>query len=142
MRTITTAILGAALATSASGQSIAPQGGAFSRPEGVVGVGLTIPFGGVRHREAPRVELRLARDSVNIDGGRQSSTTGWRSIETRIGVSLAPDHKLMLNGRPITNDRRHGVSTLGWVAIGVGVAALAGAAWVVNAMNDASRHND
>ena len=142
VRAITTAILGAALTTSASGQSIAPQSGPLSRPEGVVGVSLTIPFGGARRGETPRVELRLARDNVNIDGGRQSSTVGWRPVETRIGVSLAPDRKLLLNGRPIANDRRQGVSTVGWVAIGAGVAAVAGAAWVVNAMNEASRHSD
>lgn len=142
MRIITTVILGAALATSASGQSIAPQSGALSRPEGVVGVGLTIPLGSARHREAPRFELRLARDSMNIDGSRQSSRVDWRPMEVRVGVSLAPDHELTLNGQPLTNDRRQGVSTLGWVAIGLGAAAVVGGALYLNAMYDASRHSD
>ena len=142
MRAITTVILSAALATSASAQSIAPQSGPLSRPEGVVGVGLTVPFGGARHKEAPRVELRLSRDSVNFDGSRQSSTVGWQPMEARIGIALAPDHKLTVNGKSVETDRRQGVSTVGWVAIGVGVVAVAAGAWFYNAMEEASRHSD
>lgn len=142
MRAITTVILSAALATSASAQSIAPQSGPLSRPEGVVGVGLTVPFGGVRHKEAPRVELRLSRDSVNFDGSRQSSTVGWQPMEARIGIALTPDHKLTVNGKSVETDRRQGVSTVGWVAIGVGVVAVAAGAWFYNAMEEASRHSD
>ena len=141
MRAITTVILSAALATSASAQSIAPQSGPLSRPEGVVGVGLTVPFGGARHEEAPRVELRLARDSMNFDGSRQSSMVGWQPMEARVGISLAPDHKLTVNGRSIETDRRQGVSTIGWVVIGVGVVAVAGGAWLFT-MYERARNSD
>lgn len=123
-RMLITAFLGMAMTTAVVAEPVGFQDGAFSRPEAIVGVGLTIPFGATHKQDAPRVELRLARDVVNADGSRLASNAPDK-MEARIGIALAPDHKLMLNGRSIEQDRRQGVSTIGWVAIGVGVAVIA-----------------
>lgn len=137
MRTIAAMAMSAVLTAPGLAQPPGFRDAALSRPEGVVGVGLTIPFGGVRQKEAPRVELRVARDVVNFDGSRQSSV-GFRPIETRIGFSLEPDRKLLLNGRPLDTKRRNNVSTAGWIAIGVGVLLIGGAVLVADAASDAS----
>lgn len=123
MRGAVAAALGVALISPVSAQSIGMQGGAFSRAEGSVSVGLTVPLGDSRQRDAPRIELRLARDVVNADGSRLSDRLPYR-LETRLGLSLTREPRLTLNGRSIDRDRRQGLSTLGWVAIGVGVAVV------------------
>jgi hypothetical protein len=110
---------------------------AFSRSEGSVGVGLTIPFGTARQKAPPRVELRLARDVVNMDGSRQSNG-GVPLMETRIGFSLERERRLLVNGRPIEKERRNNISTVGWIAIGVGVVVIGGVVLVADAARDAS----
>jgi hypothetical protein len=110
---------------------------AFSRPDGVVGIGLTVPFGATRQTEPPRIELRIARDRVNFDGSRQSATDADR-METRIGVSLERDNRLLVNGRVVDTKQRNNVSTAGWIAIGVGVVLVGGVLLVADAARDAS----
>lgn len=137
MRSIVALALGAALATSAVAEPASFHGSAFSKPEGVVGLGLTVPFGGSRKKDLPRLELRVARDVVNMDGSRQSISM-MRPIETRIGFSLESEKRLLINGRPVDRERRNNVSTGGWIAIGVGVALIAGVLLVADAARDAS----
>jgi hypothetical protein len=110
----------------------------MSRVDGVVGLGLTIPIGGQHKKAPPRVELRLTRDVVNFDGTRQSSSTGVRPHETRIGFSLERKNRLLLNGQPIDTMRRNNVSTVGWIAIGAGVVLIGGVLLVADAARDAS----
>jgi len=129
-------LISAALTTSAMAEPLAYQNG-LSRVDGVVGVGLTLPLGGSRQKAPPRVELRLTRDVVNVDGTRLSSR-GIPLNETRIGFSLERDNRLLINGRPINKARRQGVSTVGWIAIGAGVALIGGALLVADAARDAS----
>lgn len=136
MRIIGGLFISAALATSALAEPLAYQNG-LSRVDGVVGLGLTIPLGGTRQKAPPRVELRLTRDMVSIDGTRLSNH-GIPLNETRIGVSLERDNRLLLNGRPIETARRNNVSTVGWIAIGVGVVLIGGAVLLADAARDAS----
>ena len=137
MRIIGGLVISAALTTSVVAQPMAYQSG-MSRVDGVVGVGLTIPIGGQHKKAPPRVELRLTRDVVNVDGTRQSSTGSIRPHETRIGVSLERENRLLLNGRPIDTAQRNNVSTVGWIAIGAGVLLIGGALLVADAARDAS----
>lgn len=136
MRIIGGLFISAALATSALAEPLAYQNG-LSRVDGVVGLGLTIPLGGTRQKAPPRVELRLTRDMVSIDGTRLSNH-GILLNETRIGVSLERDNRLLLNGRPIETARRNNVSTVGWIAIGAGVVLIGGAVLLADAARDAS----
>lgn len=136
MRIIGGLLIGAALTTSAMAEPLAYQNG-LSRVDGVVGLGLTIPLGGNRQKAPPRVELRLTRDMVNIDGTRLSNR-GIPLNETRIGVALQRDNRLLLNGRPIDTKRRNNVSTVGWIAIGAGIILIGGAVLLADAARDAS----
>ena len=137
MRIIGGLLISAALMTSAVAEPMAYQNG-MSRVDGVVGLGLTIPIGNQHKKAPPRVELRLTRDVVNFDGTRQSSSTGVRPHETRIGFSLERKNQLLLNGQPIDKERRNNVSTVGWIAIGAGVLLIGGFLLVADAARDAS----
>jgi hypothetical protein len=117
------------------------------------------------------VGIRLQLRSGGPDGGRArtsfaiaptrstNSTSG--EIRTRIGEGLALEFsgreapRATLAGVPFrqnlgltredgapANNRKLGVSTGGWVAIGVGVAAVAGAAIFVNAVTSCEEHDD
>ncbi len=110
---------------------------ALSRPEGIVGVGFTLPLGSGRQKEAPRVELRIARDVLNFDGSRQSSTDAAR-METRIGLSLERNNRLLVNGRPVDTKRRNNISTEAGIAIGVVAVLVIGGLLVADAARDAS----
>lgn len=134
MRIIWGMLVSAALTTSAMAEPLAYQNG-LTRVDGVVGLGLTIPLGGTRQKAPPRVELRLTRDMVSIDGTRLSSR-GIPLNETRIGVSLERDNRLLINGRPIEKAQRQGVSTLGWIAIGLGAVAVVGGVLLADALED------
>ncbi len=136
MRIIGGLLISMALATSVAAEPLAYQNG-LSRVDGVVGLGLTIPLGGNRQKAPPRVELRLTRDMVTTDGTRLSNR-GIPLNETRIGVSLERDNRLLLNGRPINTKRRNNVSTVGWIAIGAGIILIGGAVLLADAARDAS----
>ena len=137
MRIIGGLLISAVLTTSAVAEPMAYQSG-MSRVDGVVGLGLTIPIGGERKKSPPRVELRLTRDVLNFDGTRQSSSTGVRPHETRIGFSLERERRLLVNGLPIDKAQRNNVSTVGWIAIGAGVLLIGGFLLVADAARDAS----
>lgn len=136
MRISSSILIGVFMATSASAEPLAIQD-SFNRTEGVVGVGLTIPIGGGLAKAPPRVELRLTRDVVNFDGTRQSNAMRHQ-MGTRIGFALAPGHGLLLNGEPVEDLQKKGMSTLGWVAVGVGVTLIIGGVLVADAARDAS----
>jgi hypothetical protein len=137
MRILGGILVSAALTTAAVAEPMAYQSG-MSRVDGVVGVGLTIPIGGQQKKAPPRIELRLTRDVVNFDGTRQSSSSNIRPHETRIGFSLERERRLLVNGQPIDRAQRNNVSTVGWIAIGVGVVAIGGLVLAADALRDAS----
>lgn len=137
MRILGGILVSAALTTAAVAEPMTYQSG-MSRVDGVVGVGLTIPIGGQQKKAPPRIELRLTRDVVNFDGTRQSSSSSIRPHETRIGFSLERERRLLVNGQPIDRAQRNNVSTVGWIAIGVGVVAIGGLVLAADALRDAS----
>ena len=137
MRIIGGLIISAALTTSAVAEPLAFQNG-LTRVEGVVGLGVSIPIGGDRKKAPPRVELRLTRDVINFDGTRQSSNNGVRPIETRIGFSLERERRFLLNGQSMDKAQRNNMSTVGWIAIGAGIALIGGFLLVADAARDAS----
>jgi len=137
MRTIVAMLLTVALTTPALAQSGGFRDQGLGRSEGIVGVGFTLPLGGGRHKEAPRLELRLARDTINIDGSRQSDRD-VRRFESRIGIALDGEQSLLLNGRPLERKQRNNLSTEVGIAIGVVAVLVIGGLLVADAARDAS----
>lgn len=137
MRKIVAILVGTMLTTPALGQAPGLRDSGLSRSDGVVGLGVTIPLGGARQKSPARIELRIARDMVNVDGSRQSSAA-FRSIETRIGFTLEQDRKLLVNGRTLGTTRRQNVSTGAGIAIGVVAALVIGGLLIADAARDAS----
>ncbi|HEY5722151.1 MAG TPA: hypothetical protein VIT45_07500 [Allosphingosinicella sp.] len=106
------------------------------------GARLRVPLGGEAGGKA-RAGLAVA---PLLQGRRADG-----SVRTRFGEGLefgfagGKKAELSLAGRPVKqlaqgrtgpDGRKLGVSTVGWVAIGVGIAAIAGVAWFVNEMNE------
>lgn len=141
------ALLAAALALppSAIAQTFDPAG----RPLGAdrrVSVGVTLPLGGSAGSAGkPQLELRAVADhrAIRTVAGDRDSV-GWlpRSAqprEARIGLTLAEQPRLTVDGRELPEaERKLGISTIGWVAIGVAAAAVVGGLLFVDALNDAS----
>ena len=137
MRTMMAMLLAAALTTPGLAQSGGFRDQGLGRVEDVVGVGFTLPLGGGRHKEAPRLELRLARDTINIDGSRQSDRE-VRRFESRIGIALDGDQSLLVNGRSLERKERNNLSTEVGIAIGVVALLVVGGLLVADAARDAS----
>ena len=137
MRTMMAMLLAAALTTPGLAQSGGFRDQGLGRVEGVVGVGFTLPLGGGRQKEAPRLELRLARDTINIDGSRQSDRE-VRRFESRIGIALDGNQSLLVNGRLLERKERNNLSTEVGVAIGVVALLVVGGLLVADAARDAS----
>ncbi len=137
MRTLIVMLLAAALTTPSLAQSVGFRDQAGGRTEGIVGASFTLPLGGGRKTEAPRLELRLARDTINIDGSRQSDRMD-RRFESRIGIALDGKQSLLLNGRPFERKQRNNISTEAGIAIGVVAVLVIGGLLVADAARDAS----
>ncbi len=119
-----------AMGTSLSAQStLAP--GPFQQRDNRVNVGIVVPLGnaGSAAEQAPRLEAwseagwqrdrAQVRLRTDLDQGQVQSP--------RLGIALARQPRLMLNGRELpAQDDRKGVSTLGWVGIGVAVVVVVG----------------
>ncbi len=129
-------LLAAGLTTPALAQSSGFRDQA-GRAEGIVGIGFTLPFGGGRQAEAPRLELRLARDTINMDGSRQSDRAGQR-FESRIGIAFDGEQSLIVNGRPLERKQRNNFSTEAGIAVGVVAVLVIGGLLVADAARDAS----
>lgn len=108
--------------------------------ESRVQAGIVIPLGqgGSSAERAPRLEawsehrplrdlpVPILRPSMDPAVLRQS----------RIGFSLGDQTRLLVNGRDVGQENgRMGISTLGWVGIGVGLAVLVGGAIASNGFN-------
>src|SRR5688500_17559667 len=110
------------------------------------GVRLRVPLDGRAEDRQVRAGLALAptlhtRDlrgnsQVRIGEGLELGLNG----DDRVRLSLAgtPVSRLA-QGQPGPDGRRAGISPIGWVAIGIGVAAVAAATWFVIAINDEDR---
>lgn len=112
-------------------------------------------FGGVRLRVPldGRAEQRQVRAGLAVAPTLRSRSASGET-RTRIGEGLelglnGDDRvRLSLAGTPVAriahgpagpDGRRVGISPIGWVAIGIGVAAVAAATWFVIAINDDDR---
>jgi len=136
-------MLGAAL--SLPGPALGQMLDAAGRPSGAerrVTAGITIPLGtGRTVTSKPQLELRAS--SYRPAGAWEHTTSRplarERTYESRIGMTLEPRPQLTVAGREVPEaDRRLGLSTLGWVAIGVVAAGVVGGLLFIDAVNDAS----
>ncbi len=108
------------------GASREVEAGAFA------GVRLRVPFGGSAQREPVRAGLAVAptvrteysdgRSRTRIGEGLEFGVTSRGSMQ--LSLAGTPVNRLV-QGRTGPDGRRLSVSTVGWVAIGVGVLVLA-----------------
>ena len=106
-----------------------------------VTAGIAIAFGPRGTAETPQLELR---STVRHDGSDLAvfGRDGWlprRERTARVGFTLEQSPRFTIDGREMdARDDRHGISTLGYVAIGVGAAVIVGGLLFADAVNDAS----
>ena len=124
---IIASLLGASIGSAASAASLeVGQSGAERQTAGFAGARLRLPFGGNERpqaglavtstlRSGPGSELRFAK-------GMELGFSGDRAVRLMIGGTPA---SRLAQGPQTPDGRKLGVSTLGWVAIGVGVLAAA-----------------
>lgn len=137
---------GAALALAANGTSAIAQSNLASelpgRQEGRVNVGVVIPFGsaGSKAERAPRLEAWSERGRYEAASTLRIRTSPQEEVKpVRLGVTLDGQTRLMINGREMPRqENKQGVSTVGWVAIGVGVAVLAFGVVLIDHVNNTS----
>lgn len=129
--------IGAILSTPATAQQVDYWDNGIATSEGRVMLGLVLPFGGKKSKSAPQLELRMTRDRVGSDGQRLIGLNE-KPFVSRIALSLDGQESLFVNGRLVQQEDRKGVSTLGAVAIGLGVAVLVGGALLYADVRDAS----
>lgn len=95
-------------------------------------VGIIIPFGrsGSPSETAPRIEAWTDRARQDAGSRIRIADSGNRPAikPLRFGLSLENQPRALVNGRVVMQPgNRHGVSTVGWVGIGVGVVVIIGA---------------
>ena len=119
------------------------------RPGTFVGARLTISG---KTAGKPRAALTIApiQTRTSHDGFRSMSigegfafnlTPGAKPTLTLAGVRADRALGLHRNGS-VDSDRKLGVSTGGWIAIGVGVAALVGGIYVIHVLKEADENSD
>lgn len=107
-----------------------------------VSAGISIPFGPRGIAETPQLELRST--TVRHDGSDLAAfgRDGWlprRQHTARVGFTLEQSPSFTVDGREMdARADRHGISTLGYVAIGVGAAVIVGGLLFADAVGDAS----
>jgi hypothetical protein len=144
MRKFVTSVLAAALIAGPLHAAPWQDQGSQVRPGMFVGAQLKMSFGG-QARSQPRAQLALAPTrSTFSDSGRSTA---------RIGEGLALD--FTSNAKPTLTlagmradtalgdrERKMGISSTGWVAIGLGVAALAGGLYFLHLVHEAEKASD
>jgi hypothetical protein len=128
-----------AIANSASAQSNYTTGHRDNRMQ----AGIVIPFGsaGSRSERAPRLEAwsEPGRSQGRAELPRQSNRDEAYSPPTRLGVTLAGQPRMMVNGREVPGQAdRHNISALGIVGIVAGVAVIVVGAAVLGAFGSFS----
>ena len=119
------------------------------RPGTFIGARLTI---GGHHGARPRATLTVAPTQTRTshdglsrmrigEGIAFNLTPGTKPTVTLAGIRADTVLGLHRNG-DIDADRKLGVSTGGWIAIGVGVAAVAGGAYFLHLVKEADENSD
>jgi hypothetical protein len=126
-----------ALPAPALAQALDPAG----RPAGFerrITAGVTIPLGAGRGAAGtPQLELRAV--GQRFDAADRARVRPATMRETRIGLTLETQPRLTVGGQPVsTGQDKLGLSTLGWVAIGVVTVGVVGGLLFIDALNDAS----
>jgi hypothetical protein len=110
------------------------------------GVRVRVPLDGHAGEQGVRAGLTLAPTLHSRDVRGHSRMRIGEGLE--LGLNGDDRVRLSLAGTPVSrlvqgpagpDGRRAGISPIGWVAIGVGVAAVAAATWFVIAINDDDR---
>ena len=110
-----------------------------------VSAGIAIPFGPRGIAAKPQLELRGATirhgDPMLLDFARDGRLPR-RERTTRIGLTLEQSPKFTVDGREMADPAgQHNISTLGFVAIGVGLAAVVGGVLLLDEIRASSRSN-
>jgi hypothetical protein len=106
-------------------------------------------FAGARVRVPLGATKEKPHAGLAFTATQRTGDTGALRFSKGMELGFAGDGKVRLSlaGKPVSQlrpgaegpaGRKLGVSTLGWVGIGVAVALVAGTIWFVDAMNDAS----
>ena len=141
---VATQILVAAQPTFAA--DLGDEGGAARQRHGAfAGARLRVPLGGGSDTKA-RAALAVAPVLESRDSGGSLRTRFGEGVELgfadreKVGLSLGGTRLSDLGQGP--NGRKLGVSSLGWVAIGLGAALVIGTAAFVAAMEHCPEHAD
>jgi hypothetical protein len=128
-----------------------PYGGAEVRPGGFVGAQLKLPLGD-KTPSKPRAALAIAPTRSQISAGGAVRTTIGEGLALNFAPKSKPTFTLagvradtalaLQRGGGTDPQRKLGVSTGGWVAIGVGVAVLVGGIYFVHLVHEADKNSD
>ena len=118
----------------------AARGAEASRTGAFAGVRLRVSLD-PQPRERVRAGLAVSPTTHSLRGDGSARMRIGEGLEFGLGESRSAE--LSLAGRPVSEigpeAERSNVSTVGWVAIGVGVAAVAVVVWFLDAMADSSK---
>jgi hypothetical protein len=149
MRKFVTSVLAAAVIAGPLHAAPWQDQGSQVRPGTFIGAQFKMSFGG-QTRSQPRAQLAFAPTRSSFSNSGQVTTRIGEGLALNFTASTKPT--LTLAGRRADTalrltraggsetDQKLGVSTVGWVAIGVGVVVVAagGALLFIDAVNDAS----
>ena len=143
---IVTGALIAAPLTSAGSQSMA-----IARPGAFVGARFQLPMGGEKSR-APRATLAIAPTQSRISSDGMIRTRIGEGLALNFGTKSGPTITLAgvradkafasQSARQLDATKKLGVSTGGWVAIGVGVAVLTGGVYFAYLVHEVAKSHD
>lgn len=111
------------------------------RAAAFAGARLRVPLGG--GREKPQVGLALTSTLRSGPAGElrfaRGAELGFSGKGSKLGLNIAgrPISQLA-PGRPGPDGRKHGFSTVGWIAIGASVAIIVGGVLVIDYLGDQS----
>ncbi len=112
-----------------------------ARVSAFAGARVRVPLGG--GREKPRAGLALTSALRSGATGElrfaRGAELGFSGRNSKLGLSVAgrPVSQLAA-GRPVPDGRKHGFSTVGWIAIGASAAIIVGGILIFDYLGDQS----
>ncbi len=151
MRKFLTSVLAAAAIAAPLHAAPWQDQGSQVRPGAFIGAQFNMSFGGPARSEA-RAQLAFAPTRSRLSNSGQVTTrigeglaldftSNAKPTVTLVGVRADTALRLTRAGRSETG-RKFGISTTGWVAIGVGVAAIAGGAYLLHLIDEAEKNSE